>query len=70
MEIITQIETKYRVLQEYMDERTRRIWAAAEARIIGRGWALPLLHFVDSIVDTDLQNGFAGKEGELTNQNI
>jgi hypothetical protein len=37
MEVITQLETKYRALQEYMDERTRRIWAAATARIIGRG---------------------------------
>jgi hypothetical protein len=37
MEINTQIKEKYLALREYMDERTRRIWAATEARIIGRG---------------------------------
>jgi hypothetical protein len=37
MEINTQIKEKYLALQEYMDERTRRIWAATEARTIGRG---------------------------------
>jgi hypothetical protein len=37
METYTQIKEKYLALQEYMDERTRRIWAATEARTIGRG---------------------------------
>ena len=37
MEINIQIREKYRALQEHMDERTRRIWAATEARTIGRG---------------------------------
>jgi hypothetical protein len=37
MEINIQITEKYRVLQKHMDERTRRIWAATEARTIGRG---------------------------------
>jgi hypothetical protein len=31
------IREKYLALQEYMNERTRRIWAATEARTIGRG---------------------------------
>jgi S-adenosylmethionine:diacylglycerol 3-amino-3-carboxypropyl transferase len=36
MEINIAIKEKYRTLQEHLDERTRRIWAAAEARTIGR----------------------------------
>ena len=35
---ITQaIEAKFTVLQPCLDERTRRLWAAVEARAIGRG---------------------------------
>jgi hypothetical protein len=37
MEINIPIKEQYRALQEHMDERTRRIWAATEARTIGRG---------------------------------
>jgi DNA-binding phage protein len=36
MEINISIKEKYRALQEHMDERTRRICAAAEAQTIGR----------------------------------
>lgn len=31
------IEAKYSALEPYLDERTRRIWGAAEARALGRG---------------------------------
>jgi hypothetical protein len=37
METNTQLKEKYFALREYMDERTRRIWAATETRAIGRG---------------------------------
>src|SRR2546423_13707671 len=36
---ITQaIATKFAILRPLLDERARRLWAAVEARAIGRGW--------------------------------
>lgn len=37
MEQITIIKQKYEALKPYMDERLRRMWAAAEAQAMGRG---------------------------------
>jgi DNA-binding phage protein len=37
MEIEIQLQEKYQSLKEHLDERARRIWAATEARVIGRG---------------------------------
>jgi transposase len=37
MEIETQIQEKYLSLKTHLDERARRIWAATEARALGRG---------------------------------
>jgi hypothetical protein len=31
------IRTKFDALRPYLDERRRRLWAATEARVIGRG---------------------------------
>ena len=31
------IQTKFAALQGVMDERSRRLWAATEAQVIGRG---------------------------------
>lgn len=36
-ELLETIEAKYATLSPYMDERTRRIWAAVEARSLGWG---------------------------------
>ena len=35
--IASLIEEKYRALSPFLNERTRRIWAASEAKSIGRG---------------------------------
>ena len=35
--IVQSIKAKYNSLQPVLDERARRLWAAAEARAIGRG---------------------------------
>lgn len=37
MEIVEAIKTKYECFYPYLNERTRRIWAAIEASAIGRG---------------------------------
>ena len=38
MNAVTQaVQGKFNVLRPLLDERTRRLWAAAEARAIGRG---------------------------------
>jgi DNA-binding phage protein len=37
MEIEIQLQEKYQSLKEHLNERARRIWAATEARVIGRG---------------------------------
>ena len=37
MTIIEAIQTKYTVLSGHLDERSRRIWAAAEAKSLGYG---------------------------------
>lgn len=36
-EVIETIQQKYKAFLPYMDERTRRIWAAVEARVLGYG---------------------------------
>ena len=37
MEQVSVIKQKYEALKPYMDERMRRVWAAAEAKALGRG---------------------------------
>ena len=37
MEQVNIIKQKYEALKPYMDERMRRVWAAAEAKALGRG---------------------------------
>lgn len=37
MEVVESIQDKYDLLKPYLNEKTRRIWAAIEARGKGRG---------------------------------
>ena len=37
MEVIQSIQTKFLQLQPFLNERTRRLWAAAEAQQLGWG---------------------------------
>jgi hypothetical protein len=37
MDLVQAIEEKYRALSGRLDEATLRLWAAAEARSLGRG---------------------------------
>ena len=40
--MIQAIKAKFAVLAPLLDERTRRLWAAVEARAIGRGGITPV----------------------------
>ena len=37
MDVETTLRTKYEALAPVLNERTRRLWAAAEAKAVGRG---------------------------------
>ena len=37
MHDVTAIRSKFEVLRPFLDERRRRLWAAAEALVLGRG---------------------------------
>jgi Rhodopirellula transposase DDE domain len=42
--LIQQVETKYRQLEAFLNERSRRLWAATEAAALGYGGILAVLH--------------------------
>jgi transposase len=43
-EVVEQIKNKYQVFSPYLNERTRRIWAAIESTALGRGGITQVAH--------------------------
>src|ERR1051326_3450321 len=50
------LERKYRALRPVLNERTRRLWAATEARALGRG-GISLVHRATGIGERAIRNG-------------
>lgn len=52
----TLLEQKYRSIASFLDERSRRVWAATEAQAIGRG-GISLLHMVTGLSRPTIYRG-------------
>jgi hypothetical protein len=63
MTALAQIRAKYLVLSGYLDERARRIWAAAEAKSLGYGCAT-LVQTATGIACSTIRRGCAEIESD------
>jgi Rhodopirellula transposase DDE domain len=59
--LIAQIATKFKALQPFLNERSRRIWAATEARVLGHGGQ----HIVSRAIGMHVNTIWAGMK-EIT----
>ena len=59
----TALQTRFAALAPFLDERLRRVWAAAEARAIGRG-GIEAVHRVTGLAHKTIRAGVAYREAE------
>jgi hypothetical protein len=57
------LSTRFAALAPFLDERLRRVWAAAEARAIGRG-GIEVVHRVTGLAHKTIRAGVADLDDE------
>ena len=59
------VKEKYQLIQGHLNEKSRRIWAATEAKAIGRG-GLKIVHEATGLSYATIKNGMS----DLTESNL
>ena len=64
--IISQVSKRYSLIKEHLSEKTKRLWAVAEANAIGRGGII-IVHEATGIARDTIRNGIKSINTTINN---